>query len=116
MSTEVSLEPSAEAFRQAMELFALETLRTKSFDVAGFAVLMAHCELSFEGLFKRYVAKNVLNFFRQDHGYKEGTYIKVWDGREDNEHLMEVLVGLSQEEVTRDRLYAELVARYPETA
>lgn len=37
--------------------------------------------------FKQYTGKNVLNVFRQDHGYKAGTYIKVWDGREDNEHL-----------------------------
>ena len=38
-------------------------------------------------LYRQYIGKNTLNFFRQDHGYKEGTYIKVWHGKEDNEVL-----------------------------
>jgi len=42
-------------------------------------------------LFEMYVAKNVLNKFRQDHGYKEGSYHKVWNGREDNEVLAEII-------------------------
>ena len=46
---------------------------------------------SFDQLYRMYVGKNVLNFFRQDHGYKEGTYVKVWGGREDNEHLSDLL-------------------------
>ena len=47
--------------------------------------------MSFDDLFKQYVGKNVLNFFRQDHGYKDGSYIKIWNGREDNEHLSDIL-------------------------
>jgi len=35
-----------------------------------------------------------LNIFRQDNGYKDGSYQKVWDGREDNEHLADVLATL----------------------
>ena len=35
-------------------------------------------------LYRLYVGKNILNQFRQDHGYKEGNYIKVWNGEEDN--------------------------------
>jgi len=35
-------------------------------------------------LYKRYVVKNQLNTFRQQHGYKEGTYIKLWNAIEDN--------------------------------
>ena len=62
---------------------------------------------------QRYVGKNVLNVFRQDHGYKAGTYIKIWNGREDNEHLVEVLgmVDLNSGDV-RDSLYQSLKARY----
>lgn len=37
-----------------------------------------------EDLLKTYIAKNTLNIFRQDNGYKEGTYIKTWNGEEDN--------------------------------
>jgi len=41
-------------------------------------------KLNLTDLYRLYVGKNILNQFRQDHGYKEGTYIKVWDGKEDN--------------------------------
>ncbi len=40
--------------------------------------------LNLGDLYRLYVGKNILNQFRQDHGYKEGTYIKVWNGDEDN--------------------------------
>ena len=65
-------------------------------------------------LFELYVGKNVLNDFRQDHGYKTGEYQKLWDGREDNEHLMEVLGALdcAADEVP-EALYRALQERYP---
>lgn len=40
--------------------------------------------LNLDELYRLYVGKNILNQFRQDHGYKEGNYIKIWDGLEDN--------------------------------
>ncbi len=40
--------------------------------------------LNLEQLYGLYVGKNILNQFRQDHGYKDGSYIKMWDGVEDN--------------------------------
>ncbi|WP_370978828.1 dUTP diphosphatase [Agaribacterium sp. ZY112] len=99
-------------FRESLELFALNTLQSKAFDVAGFAGLMRLAGLDFDSLFTRYVAKNVLNIFRQDHGYKEGSYIKLWAGKEDNEHLMEILAQLSGAECTKECIYSELEARY----
>lgn len=42
-------------------------------------------------LFELYMSKNALNQFRQSHGYKEGTYLKMWHGREDNEVLQEII-------------------------
>lgn len=42
-------------------------------------------------LFKMYIGKNALNKFRQDNGYKDGTYIKIWNGKEDNEVLTDIL-------------------------
>lgn len=44
-----------------------------------------------DDVFKAYVGKNILNKFRKANGYKEGTYIKIWNTREDNEHLTDVL-------------------------
>ena len=38
-----------------------------------------------------YMGKQTLTRFRQDNGYKDGTYIKIWGGREDNEFLTDAL-------------------------
>ena len=45
-----------------------------------------------------YVAKNILNQFRKKNGYKEGTYIKMWFGEEDNITVLKLLSGLTKEE------------------
>lgn len=100
-------------FRADLESFALITLQTKGFDVAGFGVLMAGIGLSFDELYTRYVGKNVLNFFRQDFGYQQGTYHKQWGGKEDNEHLVEVIDSLDHSSTTfKDDVYAALQQRY----
>ena len=71
--------------------------------------------LDFDSLYTAYVGKNVLNFFRQDHGYKEGTYIKDWGGREDNEHLADLVAALDKDaEDFSDRVYQALESRYTE--
>jgi len=108
------LEPDAEAFRLAVETLAQQTLATRSFSVAPFAAVMRTLPLSFSELFDLYVGKNVLNNFRQDHGYKTGEYQKVWQGREDNEHLVEVLGELdcAPREIPA-ALYQALESRYP---
>lgn len=62
-------------------------------------------------LYRLYVGKNILNQFRQDHGYKEGTYIKVWNGEEDN-----VVMKRCWEEnpdMTPEQLYDALQSAYP---
>ncbi len=75
---------------------------------------MDACELGFDELYRHYVGKNVLNFFRQDHGYKDGTYTKVWAGREDNEHLAELVSALdSDADDYPEAVYAALKSRYP---
>jgi len=93
-------------------LVGLAAAKRSSF--ALFESLLNACDMEWNDLFRQYVGKNVLNVFRQDHGYKAGTYIKTWDGREDNEHLVEVLeiVDLASATV-RDELYSALKARYP---
>ncbi|MEM1141734.1 MAG: dUTP diphosphatase [Pseudomonadota bacterium] len=83
------------------------------FDVPQFAQLVDASALSFSELFRQYLGKNVLNFFRQDHGYKAGTYRKQWDDREDNEHLVELLAEIdTQSSEAEQRLYAALSERY----
>ncbi len=87
----LAAEPQPEAFRQAIEKLALSTLRTRSFELEPFAAAMQNLPMSYGELHDLYIGKNVLNRFRQDHGYKTGTYQKSWQGREDNEHLVELL-------------------------
>ncbi|BAF70125.1 dUTP diphosphatase [Nitratiruptor sp. SB155-2] len=50
-------------------------------------------DLSFDELYKLYIGKNALNQFRQSHGYKEGTYKKIWNGKEDNVVMQEILAS-----------------------
>jgi dimeric dUTPase (all-alpha-NTP-PPase superfamily) len=49
-----------------------------------FFTIISHLDINIEDLYKRYVVKNQLNTFRQQNGYKDGTYIKLWNGVEDN--------------------------------
>lgn len=37
-----------------------------------------------EDIYAAYIVKNVLNGFRDDNGYKEGTYVKIWEITEDS--------------------------------
>ncbi|NDW15985.1 dUTP diphosphatase [Alteromonas genovensis] len=85
----------------------------KRFSVPLFMHIVKQCDMSVDELYRQYVGKNVLNFFRQDNGYKEGTYVKQWSGREDNEHLVEVMnaLDLSKPEFS-DLVYQGLQARY----
>ena len=101
-------------FRLDLEKFVAATLNDRQFHIGLFGRLMAGIGMSFEQLYRGYVGKNVLNFFRQDHGYKDGSYRKHWhDGREDNEHLVEAVLSLDATKVEfKDELYAALKVRY----
>ena len=100
--------------RSAIEIMAQSTIAQQSMHFSDFANIMALIEMDFDQLYRTYVGKNVLNFFRQDHGYKDGSYIKIWEDREDNEHLVEVLDNLDSNSPSfRDDVYQGLSNRYP---
>jgi len=72
---------------------------------------VAHnCGLNLNSLYKVYIGKNVLNGFRQDNGYKEGTYKKLWGEVEDNVVLNQILEDTPS--ITPDELYVSLEAEY----
>lgn len=79
-----------------------------------FNAILEDCQMDWQELYRQYTGKNVLNFFRQDHGYKTGGYRKHWlDGREDNAHLVEVLTEvLADDGGYKERVYAALKMRY----
>lgn len=111
---ELDFAGESDDFRVDIEAFAGAVLRTRAFDIKGFARLLRGAGLSFSDLYRSYVGKNVLNLFRQDHGYKDGTYQKVWHGQEDNEHLVQIVADLDTASPTfRADLYEALAARYP---
>jgi hypothetical protein len=106
-------EPEGLGVRESTEALALHALQTRGFSPTRFWELMLASGLDFDALYTAYVGKNVLNFFRQDNGYKGGTYIKNWAGREDNEHLVELVAPMDKgAEDFADQLYVALESRY----
>jgi dimeric dUTPase (all-alpha-NTP-PPase superfamily) len=100
--------------RLAIESMARSTIERQSMHFSDFANVMALVEMNFDALYRMYIGKNVLNFFRQDHGYQDGSYVKVWHGREDNEHLADLLAELDSSSASfRDDVYRGLKTRYP---
>jgi dimeric dUTPase (all-alpha-NTP-PPase superfamily) len=67
--------------------------------------------LSFDELYRLYIGKNALNQFRQQHGYKEGTYQKIWNGKEDNVVMQEILA--KRPDITYEELLDALEEAYP---
>ena len=82
----------------------IEALISEFFDL----VIMSGLDL--ETLYRLYVGKNILNQFRQDNGYKDGSYIKVWDGQEDN--VVMKRVWEESGDIKPDLLYRELTKKY----
>lgn len=114
-----ALDNSSESdLRAAVEYLALTCLATKQFDLEAFARVMCALPIDFDDLYRCYMAKNVLNAFRQNHGYQDGTYRKLWhDGREDNEHLIEIADTFDTDAASFEaRLDAALAARYAQGA
>lgn len=70
--------------------------------------LALKCEVNLSVLFEVYMGKNVLNKFRQDHGYKDGSYKKTWNGEEDNVVMGKILKTTSEPE----KIYLELEKIY----
>jgi len=114
IEAELSDPRQCDDIRSAIEIMAQSTIAQQSMHFSDFASIMALIDMDFDQLYRTYVGKNVLNFFRQDHGYKDGSYVKTWDGREDNEHLVEVLDGLDSSSTSfREEVYQGLSGRYP---
>ena len=65
-----------------------------------------------DDLFRKYKMKYTLNIFRQNHGYKEGKYIKEWNGKEDNVYMQKILSETKN--ITFNELYHKLEEIYQE--
>jgi hypothetical protein len=70
-------------------------------------------DMTWDQVYVQYVSKNVLNIFRQEHGYKDGSYVKEWFGQEDNVHLVEIAASLDPTSATFSRdIKGQLGQRY----
>lgn len=78
--------------------------------IAEFFELVIMSGLNLESLYRLYVGKNILNQFRQDNGYKDGSYIKVWAGEEDN--VVMKRIWEENGDIKPDVLYKELAKSY----
>lgn len=105
-----------ESFAEQIEQFVLQTLTTKTFNASLFLQLFPSVQLSMDELYRIYLSKNVLNIFRQDNGYQQGSYRKHWNGLEDNEHLQQIMRDLDlHHPLVRNQLYDALATRYAES-
>lgn len=82
-----------------------------------FVSLCVKLELMPEDLYKGYMIKNILNQFRQNNGYKDGSYKKVWtqDDMEAEDNVFAVKCAeqlLLNNESIKENLYLELEKIY----
>jgi dimeric dUTPase (all-alpha-NTP-PPase superfamily) len=114
LQSQEKLFASQEELMQKIEALMRHVLCSQKVDtqalVDDFFALAAMSSLNLDTLYRLYVGKNILNQFRQDNGYKDGTYIKVWDGDEDN--VVMKRIWEEHKQLKPDELYKELAKAY----
>ena len=111
-SIDAQKEDDYYAHIEAVESFIKELFCNFNLDnfIKSYFELNAKLGLSFDELFKLYLGKNILNQFRQDNGYKEGSYKKIWNGKEDNVVMQDILDN--NEDIDAQGLYEILKIEY----
>ena len=77
-------------------------------------IMFKKLDMSNEDVYIAYITKNCLNKFRQDNGYKDGSYIKNWNGKEDNVVAFEIANEWGADEELFEQLYLALETYYKE--
>lgn len=93
-----------------IEAFVTNCAETQMILPVDFTRMVVMCGFTLENVLKWYIAKNCLNIFRQENGYKEGKYIKVWNDKEDNVVLADLVATC--ETVDYDQLHQQLTEAY----
>ena len=89
-------------------------IATNSYRINVMKRIFTKLEMSNEDVYIAYITKNCLNKFRQDNGYKDGSYIKNWNGREDNIVAFEIANEWGADEELFEQLYLDLETYYKE--
>jgi len=83
---------------EVLEFIASQAITRCGFPIDTFLMLCERMGMDVPDLYKLYIGKQVLNRFRQDHGYKKGTYQKIWTIEtckdEDNVHMYQLVKEL----------------------
>jgi len=122
-STKKYLETHLTSINEGDKFSGLERLMLLSLErnpnaiglLHAFSTILGNWGMSVKGLTDLYVIKNVLNIFRQDNGYKEGSYIKNWSISTDSEDFVEdneVIKRLANKAKTSDELYDFMNTHY----
>lgn len=98
------------SFTQKMDAFIARASAGEAAMWPAFFSVMTDVGMEWENLSRMCFSKNVLNLFRQDYGHREGTYTQVWNGKEDADHLQEIIDGMQSLDATTVR--RALVSRY----
>ena len=104
--------PEADMFEiiKMVEEMMFDVLKPDGFDmdalINDFFSMALYCGVNLKTLYTLYIGKNILNRFRQDNGYKEGSYVKVWNGDEDNVVMLDIMA--KNPEYGVDELYKSL--------
>jgi hypothetical protein len=105
-----------ELFCTKCELLMSQTLTSHQTPlmVLTFMELWLSFGLNILDLIKLYRAKNILNEFRQNHGYKKGSYTKIWGEEEDNVICWQYAKQLDYKngDEFRETLYTKLEEAY----
>ena len=75
-----------------------------------FFIAISQLDIDIVELYKRYVVKNQLNAFRQQNGYKDGSYIKLWNTVEDNVVAFNIME--ENPSISPSGLYQKLELKY----
>ena len=89
-------------------------IATNSYRINVMKRIFTKLEMSNEDVYISYMTKNCLNKFRQDNGYKDGSYIKNWNGKEDNVVAFEIANERGADEELFEQLYLDLETYYKE--
>lgn len=113
------IEDDLPRFRKDLKLFIAETVGGTYLALWQYwSTMWLAIGESFDTIAREYFVKNLLNIFRQENGYKEGTYHKMWVGAdskhyEDNVITYEIANTLSiEDDDFVDKLRAGMLEAY----
>lgn len=97
-----------------IEIMLTQVRHGAGIPIAQFFDIVVSFGATLDELLTGYIAKNVLNTFRQDNGYKQDRYVKEWGPSQEDNHWLSIFVEELGDTITFDRLYDKLSLKYQE--